>query len=150
MKKLLLLLAMTTALPTAAMAQATDEEPEKVSIQKDESIPQHRAVTRSAGREGVTATLQYVRLPDMKKPRAHHQTFVHKDYLVVVGGLSTGGKPTATAEMINYTSSGHSWTGYYLKNTHHWRQSPLRHTDRADWRLHAAWIGFGQKGAVHL
>ena len=118
MKKLLLLLALTAALPTAAMAQATDEEPEKVSIQKDESIPQHRAVTRSAGREGVTATLHYVRLPDMKKPRAHHQTFVYKDYLVIVGGLSTGGKPTATAEMINYTSSGHSWTGYDLKNTH--------------------------------
>lgn len=102
----------------AAMAQATDEEPEKVSILKSEHISQQRAVTRSAGREGVTATLQYVQLPDMKLPRAHHQTFVYKDYLLVVGGLTTGAMPTATAERINYTKSGYSWTGFNLANTH--------------------------------
>ena len=118
MKKLLLLLALTTALPTMAMAQATDEEPELFSILKDESIPQHRAVTRSAGREGVTATLQYERLPDMKLPRHWHQTFVYKDYLVVVGGETTGGKPTATAEVIDYRKGNSSWVSYNLDNTH--------------------------------
>ena len=119
MKKLLLLLALTVALPIAALAQANGEEPEKVRILKDESSPEHRAVTRSAGREGVTATLQYVRLPDMKKPRNAHQTFVDKGYLVVVGGETTEAKYTRTAEKIDYTSSDSKWEPLDLQNPHY-------------------------------
>lgn len=110
---------MTTALPTGAVAQATDEEPEKVSILKSERIGRQDAVTRSAGREGVTATLQYVQLPDMKKPRYGHQTFVNNGYLLVVGGQTTGGILTSTAEKIDFTSSDSKWEPLDLQKPHY-------------------------------
>lgn len=119
MKKLLLLLALTTALPTAAVAQATDEGPEQISFLKSERIGRQDAVTRSAGREGVTATLQYVQLPDMKKPRHGHQTFVNNGYLLVVGGETTGGILTSTAEKIDFTSSDSKWEPLDLQKPHY-------------------------------
>lgn len=109
---------MTTALPTGAVAQTTDEEPEKVSILKSERIGRQDAVTRSAGREGVTATLQYVQLPDMKLPRGRHQTFVHDDYLIVVGGYTKNGQVTATAERLQYTDNDPYWRSYDMDNAH--------------------------------
>lgn len=118
MKKLLLLLALTTALPIAALAQATDKEPEQISVIKSRPIGHQGAVTRSAGREGVTATLQYVQLPNMNHPRGRHQTFVDGEYLYVVGGYSTASKPTATAERLQYTDSDPYWRSYDIDNTH--------------------------------
>ena len=66
----------------------------------------------------MTATLQYVQLPDMKKPHQGHQTFIFNHRLYVVGGSTTGHERTATAEFIDYTNSTPYWSVYETQNAH--------------------------------
>jgi len=54
--------------------------------------------TRAADRRGVSATLKYEQLPDMRTARIGHQAFPADGGLIVVGGRTTGFKLTATAE----------------------------------------------------
>ena len=118
MKKLLFLLALTTALPVGLLAQQADQE-----LLMTKSCPffgsRKHGVTRAGeNRQGVTATLQYIQLPDMKTPRDEHQTFVVGHRLVVVGGHNNGLKRIGTAEVISVSPISKAWTQYEMKNVH--------------------------------
>ena len=126
MKKLLLLFALTTAFPFGKLlAMPNDnggpagQEPVRVILCEQPGKDKKLTVTRAdANKQGVAATLQYVQLPDMKKPRHGHQTFIFNHHLYVVGGSTTGHEPTATAEFIDYTSSTPYWAVYETQNAH--------------------------------
>lgn len=96
MKKLFLILVLTTALPLGRLSATPNDNggtntPERVSLCKFTGKDSKRAVARAdADKQGVTAPLQYVQLPDMKTPRQGHQTIPTDGGLMVVGGHSTG------------------------------------------------------------
>jgi len=126
MKKLLLFFALTTVLPVGRLLAvpadnggSTGQEPVRVRLcelpGKDRKLAAMRA---DANKQGVTATLQYVQLPDMKKPHQGHQTFIFNHRLYVVGGSTTGHERTATAEFIDYTNSTPYWSVYETQNAH--------------------------------
>lgn len=113
MKKLLLLFALTTALPLGRLfavpndnGETTGQKPERISLREFSVLRQQQTVTRADDRQGVTATLQYVQLPDMIIPRQGHQAFPTDGGLIVVGGHTAANKLTATAEQYK----DGSWT----------------------------------------
>ena len=118
MKKLLLLLALTTALPVGLLAQQADLELLKTKKSPFFGACQHGITRAGDNRQGVTATLQYVQLPDMKTPRDEHQTFVVGHCLVVVGGHNNGLKRIGTAEVIDVSFTSSGWKQYEMKNVH--------------------------------
>ena len=70
----------------------------EISLKKSTSMRQHRA-HRAGDNKGVTTTLRYEQIADMKTPRIGHQIFPSGNGFVVVGGHTTNFKLTTSAEI---------------------------------------------------
>ena len=108
--KLFKLLILTSAV--IATAEVCAQQNRSFDFSDSHGFRARQSMNRAAERQGVTATLKFERLPDMKKPRMGHQSYAYNSHLFVVGGHTTGYKLTATAERCNNMES---WRGIDVK-----------------------------------